>query len=145
MGGPESKLWHEIKKANDRQREGDRLLLRRLDGSRVKGWPDVNYLKPEQALSYEGAPRAGWIELKVVKSLISNAKMPEHYTAEQALFLETWGRAGGLAWLLIADSSSWMLIDRGFIDARKEALWEIAERHVIRGVRPDFTNLLEYL
>jgi hypothetical protein len=146
---------------NDVKAGEDWPLMKRLDGSRVKGWPDVAYVMPQKpvlaqlvkgevAILPERRPAlSGWIELKVVSALISNAKLPKHYTPEQALFLETWARAGGRSRLLIADNDMVMLLDHGFISARQMKLYdlrfELGWRAIVPREKGWFRNLLEYL
>lgn len=112
----ESKLW-----ANHVSKLRSFGKIERLENVLANGWSDVVY-----GLRWQTEPtHFGWIELKHLSHWPARAqtlvRLP-HFTVDQVVFLEGWGRAGVGAWLLAQIADEFVLIN-----------WRHA-RHVQRGL-----------
>jgi len=97
---PESNFWQTIKGALERH-----LRLIRIENATHAGTPDVYWRRGQ---------RAGWLELKAVRSWPARPATPlhiRHFTGEQLSWLEAEVRAGGNAHLLLKVAETVLLLD----------------------------------
>ena len=98
----ERTFWHSLRAAL--QPYG---VVRRVEDMTTAGLPDLIYC-------FNG--HAGWIELKALKAWparpLTKVNIPS-LTADQVLFLETWERHGGTAWLGLQVGRWWGFVGPG--------------------------------